>query len=68
VGGGAMPMTKIPTFIVSVRPRNDSFSAWVSKIRLGNPALVGRVQDNQLFLDLRTVAEEEEEEVVQCLT
>lgn len=67
VGGGAMPLAKIPTFIVSVRPRNDSFSAWVSKIRLGNPALVGRVQDNQLFLDLRTVAEDEEEEVVQCL-
>lgn len=68
VGGGAMPMTKLPTSVVAVRPRGSSFSEWVRALRLGEPALVGRVQENQLLLDVRTVAEEEEEEVIRCLT
>jgi L-seryl-tRNA(Ser) seleniumtransferase len=68
VGGGAMPLTKLPTSVVAVRPRGNSFSEWVRSLRLGEPALVGRVQENQLLLDVRTVAEEEEEEVIRCLT
>ncbi|MDW7652456.1 MAG: L-seryl-tRNA(Sec) selenium transferase [Bacillota bacterium] len=68
VGGGAMPTTKLPTTVVAVRPVNRSFSEWVQKLRLARPALVGRVQDDWLLLDPRTIAESEEEEVVRCLT
>jgi L-seryl-tRNA(Ser) seleniumtransferase len=68
VGGGAMPQTRIPTTVVALRPRNGSFSHWVKQLRLAEPALVGRVQDDWLLLDLRTVSEAEEEEVVRCLT
>ncbi|MBS4030860.1 MAG: L-seryl-tRNA(Sec) selenium transferase [Clostridiales bacterium] len=68
VGGGAMPLTTLPTSVVAVRHRGGSFSEWVRGLRLAEPALVGRVQENQLLLDVRTVAEEEEEEVIRCLT
>jgi L-seryl-tRNA(Ser) seleniumtransferase len=68
VGGGAMPLTKLQTYVVAVKPRHDSLSEWIRKLRTGNPALVGRVQDDRLLLDLRTVAESEEEEVIRCLT
>ena len=68
VGGGAMPLVKLPTTMVSLRPRHGSFSDWVRKLRTGQPALVGRVQGDWLLLDLRTVAEAEEEEVIRCLT
>ena len=68
VGGGAMPLSKLPTFVLAVRPKNGSLSDWVKKLRTGDPVLVGRVQDDRLLLDLRTVAEDEEEEVVRCLT
>ena len=68
VGGGAMPQTLLPTFVVAVRLRGEASAEWVRRLRLAEPALVGRVQDGDLLLDLRTVAEEEEEEVVRCLT
>jgi L-seryl-tRNA(Ser) seleniumtransferase len=68
VGGGSMPLAKLPTTMVVLRPRHGSFSDWVQKLRTGQPALVGRVQGDRLLLDLRTVAEAEEEEVIRCLT
>ncbi|MBT9136707.1 MAG: L-seryl-tRNA(Sec) selenium transferase [Firmicutes bacterium] len=68
VGGGAMPLTKLPTTLLVLCPRCGSFSDWVQKLRTGQPALVGRVQGDRLLLDLRTVSEAEEEEVIRCLT
>lgn len=68
VGGGAMPLTKLPTFVVAVRPNNGPFTEWVRKLRAGEPALVGRVQEDWLLLDPRTIAAAEEEEVIRCLT
>ncbi|HZK23908.1 MAG TPA: L-seryl-tRNA(Sec) selenium transferase [Oscillospiraceae bacterium] len=68
VGGGAMPTTYLPTYVIAVRHRQVPLHQWVAQLRLGTPALVGRVQDDWLLLDPRTIAESEEEEVVQCLT
>ncbi|MCW3489469.1 L-seryl-tRNA(Sec) selenium transferase [Dethiobacter alkaliphilus] len=67
VGGGAMPQTKLATTVVAVRPKSGSFSHWVQKLRTGEPALVGRVQDDWLLLDPRTFSMADEEEVVRCL-
>ena len=67
VGGGAMPLTKLPTTVVALRPRHGSFTEWVKKLRTAQTPVVGRVQADWLLLDLRTVAEHEEEEVVRCL-
>ena len=67
VGGGAMPTTYLPTCVVAVRSREIPLHRWVEQLRLGSPALVVRVQDDWLLLDLRTIAESEEEEVVRCL-
>jgi L-seryl-tRNA(Ser) seleniumtransferase len=67
VGGGAMPQTRIPTTVVAVRPRTGSFADWLTSLRTKDTALVGRVQEDWLLLDLRTVSEAEEEEVIRCL-
>ncbi|MBS4022117.1 MAG: L-seryl-tRNA(Sec) selenium transferase [Dethiobacter sp.] len=67
VGGGAMPLTRLLTYVLAIKPKSASLSEWVRKLRTGDPVLVGRVQDDRLLLDLRTVAEDEEEEVIRCL-
>ena len=54
--------------MVAVRSQEIPLHRWVEQLRLGSPALVGQVQDDWLLLDLRTIAESEEEEVVRCLT
>ncbi|NLZ93165.1 MAG: L-seryl-tRNA(Sec) selenium transferase [Firmicutes bacterium] len=68
VGGGAMPTTKLTTFVVAIRHQRLELTEWTEKLRLGTPSLVGRIQDDWLLLDPRTIDEAEKEEVVQCLT
>ncbi len=68
VGGGAMPLTRLPTFVVALRHKKMPQAEWVRKLRTGTPSLIGRVQDDWLLLDPRTIEVAEEEVVVACLT
>ncbi|MCR3921894.1 MAG: L-seryl-tRNA(Sec) selenium transferase [Firmicutes bacterium] len=67
VGGGAMPLTQLPTTVVAIRPTQVALQEYVERLRTGTPALVGRVQDDWLLLDPRTIRDTEEEEVILCL-
>lgn len=55
VGGGAMPTAALPTFVVTVRPREQSAGELQAALRRKEPAVLGRVQDDRLLLDVRTV-------------
>lgn len=55
VGGGAMPTAELPTVVVRIRPVYLSAGGLQSALRQGNPAVVGRVQEDSLLLDVRTV-------------
>ncbi|HOV79601.1 MAG TPA: L-seryl-tRNA(Sec) selenium transferase [Bacillota bacterium] len=59
VGGGAMPTAVLPTAVVSVRPKGISAGQLQSLLRRGEPPVMGRVQDDRLYLDVRTVKDEE---------
>jgi L-seryl-tRNA(Ser) seleniumtransferase len=66
VGGGAIPQERIESFAVAVAaPRPDLLAA---SLRCGEPAIVGRIEAGRLFLDLRTIAPEEDEAVIGALT
>lgn len=54
-GGGAMPMRALPSHAVAVRTGSAAKAA--RALRTGEPAVVVRVHDDQLLLDLRTVTE-----------
>lgn len=57
VGGGAMPTADMPTAVVTVRPKFLSAGSLQASLRRGEPAVIGRVQDNGLHLDVRTVSD-----------
>jgi len=63
VGGGAAPVTEIPTALLRLvhpaRPAQEMAAA----LRAGDPPVVARVADDALVLDLRTVAPEEDDAV-----
>jgi L-seryl-tRNA(Ser) seleniumtransferase len=64
-GGGAIPQERIESLAVAVAtPRPDLLAAG---LRCGEPAIVGRVEDGRLLLDLRTIAPEEDEAVIGAL-
>ncbi|MBX7083534.1 MAG: L-seryl-tRNA(Sec) selenium transferase [Nannocystaceae bacterium] len=53
IGGGSLPGDAMPS--VAVRLEHGSPSALARQLRLGTPAVVGRVEGGALWLDLRTV-------------
>ncbi|SHK12485.1 L-seryl-tRNA(Sec) selenium transferase [Desulforamulus aeronauticus] len=61
VGGGSMPTAELPTYLVTCMVQHLSVEEMSAQLRLAEPAVVGRVQDNKYQVDLRTVQPEEVE-------
>jgi L-seryl-tRNA(Ser) seleniumtransferase len=59
VGGGAMPAAELPTSVVSVSPANMRPGELQAALRHGEPAVMSRVQDDRLIMDLRTINDTE---------
>jgi L-seryl-tRNA(Ser) seleniumtransferase len=55
VGGGALPTVELPTAGLSVGATDAAARALDAALRVGDPPVVGRLVDDRLFLDCRTV-------------
>lgn len=65
VGGGSLPGETLPTFLVALRvPSPDGLAR---RLRLGEPAVVGRIEEDCFLLDLRTVLPGQERDLWQAL-
>jgi len=64
VGGGSLPDVAVPTMVLAVTLAGMSEADLAARLRTGTPAVVGRVQDGMLLLDLRAVFERQEDELV----
>jgi L-seryl-tRNA(Ser) seleniumtransferase len=60
VGGGAAPGAEVPTTLLTIAHPSRSAAKLAALLRVGTPAVVARVAEDRLVLDLRTVREEEE--------
>jgi len=67
VGGGSLPDVGVPTAVVAVTAAGIGETELASRLRRGTPAVVGRVQDGKLLLDLRTVFQRQEDELLAAL-
>jgi L-seryl-tRNA(Ser) seleniumtransferase len=72
IGGGSMPGASIPTKLLAIGskgnvPSQKFVQDLVKKLRAYSPAIIGRVDDNVLLLDPRTVLPEEDETVLKAL-
>jgi L-seryl-tRNA(Ser) seleniumtransferase len=56
VGAGAFPSATLPS--VALTLAGDA-ERWAAALRAGEPAVVGRVQDGQMLLDLRAVPDDD---------
>jgi len=66
VGAGALPLAKIPTRVLAVRSANASAAELERRFRQQRPAVLGRIQQNTLLLDMRTVQDQELADIVQA--
>lgn len=61
VGGGAMPLAELPGRAIAVTPAHSSAQALADRLRFTDPPVLGRLQDDRLLLDPRTLLPGEEE-------
>ena len=67
VGGGSLPDVAVPTAVIALAAANVSEAELAARLRSGNPAVVGRVNDGKLLLDLRAVFEHQEDELLSAI-
>jgi L-seryl-tRNA(Ser) seleniumtransferase len=64
VGGGAFPTARIPSIALSFAARAGALE---QRLRLGEPAIIGRLANERLLIDLRTVAPREDDALARAL-
>jgi L-seryl-tRNA(Ser) seleniumtransferase len=55
VGGGALPTVELPTAGVAIGASDAAARGLDARLRAGDPPVIGRLVDDRLFLDCRTV-------------
>ena len=65
IGGGATPEQSLPTWLLVIpNGKATSMEKWLRK---GNPAVVARIEENRILVDLRTVFPQDDQELLELL-
>jgi len=67
VGGGSLPDRALPTDVIEIVARSVSDAELARRLRTGTPAVLGRVQDGKVLLDVRTVFDEQVDALVEAV-
>jgi L-seryl-tRNA(Ser) seleniumtransferase len=67
VGGGSLPDQSLPTVVVEVQAHSVPDTDLAQRLRTGTPAVLGRLRDSKLVLDLRTIFPEQESLLVEAI-
>ncbi len=67
VGGGSAPTSTLPTHLLAITSERFSAESLASRLRAQSRPVVARVEEGRVLVDLRTVFEDEDEEVVKAL-
>lgn len=66
IGGGSLPLERINSFALSIKPLNMTTAALEKQLRHMETPVIGRVVNDFFLIDLRTVLEGEEEIVLEA--
>jgi L-seryl-tRNA(Ser) seleniumtransferase len=64
LGGGSTPEQKLPTALLALR---GDATALELRLRQGEPPVIARIENEKVLLDLRTVAPDEEDDLLRAL-
>jgi L-seryl-tRNA(Ser) seleniumtransferase len=59
VGGGALPLAELPTAALALGASRHPAAGLDARLRAGRPPVIGRIADDRLLLDCRTVMDDE---------
>ena len=67
LGGGSMPDQQLPTWAVKISHDKIKVDRLTQMLRTGEPSVFGRIQNDHLMLDLRSVPPSDDATLVTCL-
>jgi L-seryl-tRNA(Ser) seleniumtransferase len=67
VGGGSLPDQALKTYVIELEARSLTDAELAYRLRTGTPAVVGRLREGKLVLDLRTVFPHQEVMLVEAV-
>jgi len=67
VGGGSLPRSAIPSVTLDLVPQNMRLSDLATRLRAGDPPVIGYLSGNRFKLDLRTIFPRQDVEVVRAI-
>jgi L-seryl-tRNA(Ser) seleniumtransferase len=67
LGGGSVPTQELPTWCVALTPAGGKVDQLARKLRIGHPSVFGRIHQDRLLLDLRSVFPRQDLQIVAAL-
>jgi L-seryl-tRNA(Ser) seleniumtransferase len=68
VGGGSLPGEMLPSWALVLTPADgEGIDTLARRLRVGDPGIFGRIDQDRLLLDLRTVLPEDDEILLRSL-
>jgi L-seryl-tRNA(Ser) seleniumtransferase len=64
LGGGSVPSQELATWCIALKPANGSVEKLAQSLRTGTPSVFGRIKQDRLLFDLRSVAPRYDTQVV----
>jgi len=64
VGGGSLPDVALPSVVIALRMNGLTENELATRLRSGSPPVIARIHDGEVRLDLRTVFESQECELL----
>ena len=58
-GSGALPLEELPTWVIALQPARSSGEKLARRLRRQSPGVMGRIHQDRLMLDMRTVSNDE---------
>jgi len=68
VGGGSAPGSELPTRLVAIGVSGTSAAELETRLRASEPPIIGRIEQDRVLIDLRTVDESDDSQIVDALT
>ena len=67
VGGGSLPGERLPTSVLLITPARGSAADLLRRLRDHEPPVIGRIEQERVLLDPRTVLADEDDQVVDAV-
>jgi L-seryl-tRNA(Ser) seleniumtransferase len=67
VGGGSLPDQEMKTCVIEIAAAGVGDAEFARRLRTGYPAVIGRLREGKLLIDLRTVFSRQEESLIEAV-